>query len=80
MALYWVYATKRVATAPSLTILVMLPHVPSNGTPPFSIFDFLIFLSLEHGGRGVSSGLDANYPLHTNCWPEAPLGGEGGSG
>ena len=42
MALSRVCTTKRVVAAPSLTILVMLPHVPSNGAPPF--FLFLVFL------------------------------------
>ena len=34
--------------APSLTILVMLPHVLSNGAPPFFLFFISwFFLSLE---------------------------------
>ena len=33
-----VCATKRVATAPTLTILVMLPHVPFSGVLPFGFF------------------------------------------
>ena len=35
-------------------------------------------LTATHGGSDPSV-LDANYPPPTNCWPEAPWGGGGGS-
>ena len=53
MVLSWVYATKKVATAPSLTILVLLPHVLSNGVQPFLIFYLLMFFFVFGGFLGV---------------------------
>ena len=35
---------------------------------------------LHRGGGGQPSGLDADYPAPTNCWPKAPLGGGGEGG
>ena len=54
MALSQAYATKRVVTASSQTILVTLPRVPSNAIPPLLlVLDCLIFLAFFGDFLGV---------------------------
>ena len=81
MALSQVYATKTVAMAPSLTILVMVPHVPSNGAPPLCFyFLFSGFFSFWGGFLGeVSIVVGDGQDLHVVLPRVFSYGGSRGS-
>ena len=62
--LAWVYATKTFATAPDITILVMLPHVPSNGALPLCFFYLFLICFFVGFLDAVSAVVGNGQDLH----------------